>query len=567
MTLQDRTERASVGKTGRQLIIEQFLADGMKFMFGNPGTVEQGFLDALEEYPEFQYVLTMQETIAVAMADGYARATNGPALVQLHSGVGLGNGVGMLYQAMRGHAPLVVVAGESGVQYDAMDAQMAADLVAIARPVTKYATRVVDPASLLRVLRRAVKIATTPPTGPVFVALPMDVLDAVIQDEVVPSTRVRSRVTPASDDLEQAATLLAGASRPVVLMGDGITFSGAHGELARVAELLGAPVYGVNSSEINMPSSHPLYGGTTGHMFGEDSQRLLKDHDAALIVGTYVFPEVFPLLSGAFAPNTRLVHVDLNAYEMGKNFPVELALLGDPKSTLAALGDLVATRQNDEDRASAAARSRAFSDAKRAKTEAIIAHDFTHRDDVPLRMSRFMDELSSRLPEGAVIVDEALTSSPEITRYLPDLEPGQFLQTRGGSLGIGIPGALGAKLAHPDREVIGFTGDGGSMYTIQALWTAAHHDIGAKFVICNNQSYKLLKLNIAQYWRERGLPAHEFPKSFDLHDPIVDFAALSRSMGVPAEKVETPEQVGPAIERMLASDGPYLIDLVLSKDL
>src|SRR3954447_17724109 len=153
-------------RPGRCALFEQLRADGVRYIFGNPGTVEQGLLDALSEYPDMQYILALQETIAVGMADGYARATGRPAYVQLHSGVGLGNGIGMLYQAMRGHAPLVVVAGEAGVRYDAMDAQMASDLVAMARPVTKYATRVTDPASVLRVVRRAVKIALTPPCGP-----------------------------------------------------------------------------------------------------------------------------------------------------------------------------------------------------------------------------------------------------------------------------------------------------------------------------------------------------------------------------------------------------------------
>ncbi len=197
-----------MAKTGRFAILEQLLADDIRYMFGNPGTVEQGFLDALGSYPELQYILTLQETIAVAIGDGYARATKRPAVVQLHSGVGLGNGVGMLYQAKRGGAPLVVIAGESGLRYDAMDAQMAADLVAIAEPVTKWATRVVDPGSLLRVLRRAIKIAATPPTGPVFVALPADVLDAPNDEEVVPTTLPSTRVAPDPTLVEQAAGLL-----------------------------------------------------------------------------------------------------------------------------------------------------------------------------------------------------------------------------------------------------------------------------------------------------------------------------------------------------------------------
>ena len=233
-------------KTGRFAILEQLLADGITHMFGNPGTVEQGFLDALGEYPDLHYVTTLQETIAVAMADGYARATQRPAVVQLHSGVGLGNGVGMLYQAKRGGAPLVVLAGEAGVRYDSMDAQMASDLVSMVRPVTKWASRVTDPASTLRLLRRAIKIAATPPTGPVFLALPMDVLDAECVEEVRPTDIPDTRVTPSTDAIRHAAELLAGAERPIAIVGDGVSFAGAQPELERVVELLGAAVWGAN---------------------------------------------------------------------------------------------------------------------------------------------------------------------------------------------------------------------------------------------------------------------------------------------------------------------------------
>src|SRR5437879_3703415 len=188
----------------------------MTHMFGNPGTVEQGFLDSLGSYPDFHYILALQETIAVGMADGYARATRRPTAVQLHSGVGLGNGIGMLYQAKRGHAPLVVLTGEAGLRYDAMEAQMWADLVAMAEPVTKWATRVVDPGSLLRVLRRAIKEAGTPPMGPVFVSLPMDVLDAPDDEEVLPTSLLSTRVAPPPADTAPGARPLAAPSAPAL---------------------------------------------------------------------------------------------------------------------------------------------------------------------------------------------------------------------------------------------------------------------------------------------------------------------------------------------------------------
>jgi thiamine pyrophosphate-dependent acetolactate synthase large subunit-like protein len=182
---------------------------------------------------------------------------------------------------------------------------------------------------------------------------------------------------------------------------------------------------------------------------------------------------------------------------------------------------------------------------------------------MPMPASRFMAELADLVPDDVIVFDEALTTSSDLVRYLPPTRPGAYFQTRGGSLGVGVPGALGLKLANPERTVFGFTGDGGAMYTIQALWTAAHHQIGAKLVVCNNRSYRILKDNIRQYWRERGVPKHEFPASFDLGSPDLRFDRIAESLGVPAARVETGAQVRPAISRALETDGPFLIDVVI----
>ncbi|OLB81973.1 MAG: thiamine pyrophosphate-binding protein [Actinobacteria bacterium 13_2_20CM_2_71_6] len=528
-------------RPGKLAIFEQFRADRFDWMFGNPGTVEQGFLDAAEQVPGFGYVLALQETVAVAMADGYARATQRPALVQLHSGVGLGNGIGMLYQAKRGHSPLVVIAGEAGIRYDAMDAQMAVDLVAMARPVTKYATRVIPPTSVLRVLRRAVKLAMTPPRGRVFVALPMDVLDEPTEEPAVPSTIPSRRVAPVPEELTRAMDVLRSARNPVIVAGDGVAVSGAQAELTRVAELLDAPVWGAESSEVNIDNTHPLYRGQLGHMFGANSARAVADADVVLIVGTYVFPEVFPSLDSPFRPDARIVHIDLDDYEVAKNFPVDVALVADPRPTLAALSSRLEGRdQQPRPPAEPAAQPAA---------------------DAPL-MELFAAELARQAPADLVIFDEALTASPALTRYLPPRRPGSYFATRGGSLGVGIPGAIGIKLARPGAEVIGFTGDGGSMYTIQALWSAARHQIAAKFVICNNHRYRLLDDNIAQYWRERGIPAHDSPSGFDLSRPELGFTELAAGLGVAGMRVEKADEVEAAVARLLAHEGPFLVDLV-----
>jgi benzoylformate decarboxylase len=551
-------------RTGRYAMIEQFLADGITHMFGNPGTVEQGFLDVLKDFPEFKYILTLQETVAAGVADGYARATKEPTVLQLHSGVGLGNGIGMMYQSMRGHAPLIVLAGEAGTQYDATDAQMAADLVAMAEPVTKWATRVIHPTSLLRVLRKAIKIATTAPMGPVFVSLPMDILDAPAVEKVVPTSRLVTRTSPDPNDIVKIVGMLANAQNPMIIMGDGISFSGAEKELTRVAELCGAEVWGSDCSEANMDNTHPLFSGLLGHMFGEHSKALTSKADAILICGTYVFPDVFPALDGVFASAKHIAHIDLNAYEIAKNFPVDLGIVADPKRSLAAIADELQATMSSDRQARSAKKMKDMGDAKAAELSRQIAADEQVKDEVPMHASVFMSELAKALPEDAIIFDEALTASPDFTRYFPPRFPGTYYQTRGGSLGVGFPGAIGMKIANPDKTVVGLAGDGGSMYTIQSMWTAAHHNINAKFVVNNNQNYMLLKLNIMQYWKERGMDEHEFPAAFTLKDPVLNFAAMAEAMGVKALRVEKPSQVADAVKQMFEHDGPFLIDLVVS---
>jgi thiamine pyrophosphate-dependent acetolactate synthase large subunit-like protein len=550
-------------QAGRFRILDQLQADGMRFMFGNPGTVEQGFLDALWEYPELKYILTLQETVAVMVADGYARATQKPTIVQIHSSPGLGNSIGALYQAYRGHSPLVVVGGDAGVRYQAMDSQMAADLVSMARPVTKWATMVTDPSSVLRILRRAIKIAATPPMGPVYVCLPQDVLDALNEEPVRPTSIPSTRVVPDECALGQASEILAAAQKPMIFVGDGVAFSQAQEELARVAELLGAEVWSVDAGELNMSYAHPLYQGSTGHMFAEQSYPITTRGDVNLVVGTYMMPEVFPSVKDIFAPGAKVIHIDLNAYEIAKNHHVDIGIVSDPKLTLSRLASLLSKNMNPAQCRPAVRRSESLAAAKSAAMRSAMERDASFKGSNPLYFSEFMEALSHFLPQDVVIFDEALTNSPALTRYFPPTLPGHYFQTRGGSLGVGIPGAIGAKLAMPDKTVIGFTGDGGAMYTIQALWSAARHNIGAKFIVCNNRSYRLLQLNISSYWKEQQVPSHDYPLSFDLSKPEIDFASMANSMGVPALRIQSSAEIEPAVKQMLAHSGPFLLDVVI----
>ena len=554
-------------RNGRFAIIEQLLTDGIHYMFGNPGTVEKGLLDALSDYyPEFKYIFALQETIAIAAADGYARATKKPTVVQLHSGVGLGNGVGMMYQAMRSQAPLVVLAGEAGIHDNAMDVHMA-DLVNMARPVTKWASRVVDPSAVLRVLRRAIKMAATPPMGPTFVSLPMDILDAPNDEIVIPTSIPVTRVAPDPDLLTKAAVLLSEAIHPIIIVGDGVAFSDAQLELTRMAEIIGASVWEAGSSEPNMSATHPLFSGLLGYLFGEQSRQITRQADVVLIVGAYLSPEAGSLLSSVVAPDVKVLHIDLNTAEIAKNFSVDLGLLGDPKTTLAQLNTTLNLTMTSIQKASTRRRAAQISAAKKQALSTQVEADRAVRDAIPLHMSRFAEELAVQLPADAIIFDEASSNSAELCRYLPPTKLGQYFRTCSDALGVGIPGAIGLKLAAPDKTVIGFTGDGGGMRTIQALWSAAHHNINAKFVVCNNRGYQILKLNLLQYWRERQITERDYPSSFEICDPNIRFDKLAQALGVESVRVETPDQISLAIQKALKYTGPFLIDLVLTNEI
>ena len=557
-------------------------------MFGNPGSSEESLLDALSaaEFGQFKYYLALHEGSVVAMADAYARASipqklshdahawRRPAIVQLHSYAGLANGLGMMNYAKRGYTPLVVFAGESGLRYDALDGQMSGDLCAMARPFVKSdhngpcAWRVVDTGSLLRLLRRAIKTASTPPMGPVFLSLPMDLLDQPAVEEVVPSSVILSRVLPQRTAVVEAARLLAEAKRPLILFGDGIAASEAQDELADLATLVGAVAWGANASEINLRGSHSLFGGFLGHMFGEQSGPITSRADVVLVCGTTVLPEVFPLLQGVFAREAKVIQFDLNPTEIGKNFPVAVGAIGDPKLTLEALCAHLRTTLNEAQRAAARERTERHCAEKVSRKNEAVAADRKLPRSAPLHAAPFMDLLCARLPPGAVIFDEALTHSPELLRYLPLEEYDSYYQTRAGMLGTGLPGAIGLKLARPDRTVLGVCGDGGSISTVQALATAARYRIGAKLIVCNNRSYRILKYNLQEYWAAHGQSRQQrFPESFELGRPGLRFDELAHAQGVRATRVESFGQIEPALAQALGDDEPFLIDLVLSDEL
>jgi benzoylformate decarboxylase len=298
-------------------------------------------------------------------------------------------------------------------------------------------------------------------------------------------------------------------------------------------------------------------------MFGSESRQTVENADAVVICGTYVFPDVFPLTESPFLPDAKVVHIDLDAYAIAKNYPVSLGLVSDPKLTLDTLAQAVEARMTNEQKTAARARAEAMASDKERTRASQIEGDTAKRTTTPLYMSVFAEELAKQLPPDAIVFDESLTYSPELTRYVVPGIPGNFFQTPGGTLGIGLPGAVGVKLARPHQTVIGLTGDGGAVYTFPALWTAAHYRIGAKFVVCHNRSYRLLKENLVAYWREHNSNPLGFPAGFDIHDPSVDYVSQAKGFGVRGLRVAQIGEISSAIRSMLEDDEPFLLELAL----
>lgn len=537
--------------TGKEKIVQQLIAENCNYIFGNPGTTEEGILEVIDRSEEIQYITCLHETVAIAMADGYARKTKKLGVVQLHSGVGVGNGIGMIYQAFRGHAPLLIFAGDPGVKYDALEGIAPWNLVDMAKPVTKWATRIVHKDTVLSTLRKAIKIAMTPPCGPVFVGMPMDILDEENEEEVVKTSVVDTVTRPGKDTVAFIARILENAVNPIFIIGDGIDVSNAKEELEGLAGALGAKVYGADNSVANFNHELPNYKGDLGHMSGENSKELIQDADVIFIVGTYMFPEVFPLTKNPFPKNAAIIQIDINGYEIAKNYPVTVGLQADPKATLQEILARIEEGLSDTVGAKIAKR---MQNLEKEKKEYYV-------EDTSI-VAQFVKELYKKTEGKAIIFDESLTSSTTVNTCYPIKEKGMFFQTRGGSLGVGIPGAMGIKLAAPDKAVVAFTGDGGSMYTIQALQTATRYHIDVKIIILVNGGYKLLKNNIQNYWNDDSDKKNQIPDCFSIK-PVVDYVELAHSMGVPGTRVRGSDEIEGAVKEMMEYSGAYLVELIV----
>ena len=323
--------------SGAGALLALLKQEGVEVVFGNPGSTELPLLDALTADRDVRYVLSLHESAAMAMADGYAQASGKLAVVNLHLAPGLGNAMGLLYNARKSASPVLVTAGQHAHGLSATEPILWAELPALARPLVKWADEVHRLGDLPRLVHRAAKTALAPPTGPVFLSLPSDVLTAEGDVDLQAPTRVAPAFCGDPAAVAAAAALLAGAARPLIVAGDAVAHSRAHAELVALAELLGAPVYAeLLPSTASFPSSHPPFQGTMTPR-APAIRAALAQHDVLFSVGADLFTLSLPSDVEPIPPDLPVIHLDVDPWEIGKNHPARVALLGDPKSTLPAL--------------------------------------------------------------------------------------------------------------------------------------------------------------------------------------------------------------------------------------
>ena len=553
--------------SGKQAFLELLRQEGVEYIFGNPGTTELPLIDALVREKSIRYILGLHEGVSMSMADGYAQASGKLAVVNVHVSPGLGNAMGMLYDALKSTAPVLVTAGQHDQSFNATEPILWSELPPVARPFVKWSGEVRRLGDLPRLVHRAAKTALAHPTAPVFLSVPADVLNAEGEIDLGAASRVSRRMVGDRAAIEEAARLLAGAERPLLIVGDWVSHGDAVAEAVALAEALGASVVTESfAGTCNFPFQHPLHLGPMPRPAGRIRARLAQ-HDVVLAICGPVFMLPLPSEEEPIPSGVTMLHLDVDPWEIGKNYPAAVGIQGDPKASLPVLTEAVRRLAGKSLEPAAAQRSRQVNTAVEKTRAALIAQAEQEQKRSPMSQLAFAHVIAKSAPEDAVIVDESVSvSSMGALRYLLKCADAKsFFGPRGGGVGWGIPAALGVKLALPSRPVIALIGDGSALYSWQGLWSAVHDRIPVVFVIVNNRSYRILK--------ERALALKGFTASdrrfvgVDLVDPEIDFIALARALGVEGERAARAADVPAAIRRGLDAGRPYVVDVDVAQGL
>ncbi len=546
--------------TGRSAFLSLLKDEGVTHLFGNPGTTELPIMHALTDHPDLEFVLALQESLVVAMADGYSRASGELVACNVHVAPGLGNAMGSLYNAKFTGTPMILTAGQQEQGHGLTEPLLYDPLVPIAAPLVKWAVEVNRLEDLPRIMRRAAKVATTAPTGPVFISLPGDILNEEAGIELGHRTRVDTAARPTDAALDNMAQRLLEAKNPAIIAGQEIVTSDAFQEIADFADALGAPAYQQTIPYgAHYPSEHRAFMGALSRD-QKQVRGVLEDYDLLVVVGADVLRMSVWDPVDALPQDMPILQIGLDDWEMGKNYPTEVAVRGDVKETLKVLIPVLRDKGGAAHQETVEARLKAIEGKNwtarnkvlREKTAALAESD-------PIQGDWLMMQVVDALPDNAMVVNEGLTTAARLLDFLPYRDRYSYHALASGGIGWAIAASVGISLAQRDRPLVSVIGDGSAMYSVQALWTAAHLKLPITYVIANNQGYRIIKQRLLSFHGNDNFIGMDF------QDPEIDFVGLAKSLGMSAEKVTDPAAVRPALDAAIASGGPTLLDVSVDR--
>ena len=559
-----------VSGTGGEAVVAQMKAAGVEYLFTNPGSFEVGLFDAFLGQPGMQLIVSLHEGLVVSTADGYHRMSGKPAFLNLHVIAGTAQAAGQMYNAARDGSALVVTAGLNDNEMWSDEGTLAPrpgyDQKDVNRQFTKISWEAREPRSLALMVRRAFKAATMAPGGPVYLAMAHHALEAKgVEQGILPGKRfiANARPRPARDAVEKAARMLVEARNPMLVAGDEVWKAGAQDDLIRLSEALGLPVSYLLQGYWNFPSRHPHYVGR----FAMNSAVAKRGMDVVMSVGA-------PDFGGRVVPrapeaplDAKFVRMGMNTGNLGRNYPLDLALVGDVREGLRDLTDAVESLTTADRRAKIAKpRSERLAAMSQEVLRKAAAAAKANAGGSPVHADELGAALARNIDKHAVFVSENLTGKHGLLKLGHREDEVMWLANTGLGLGWGVGAAAGAKLAAPDRDVICSIGDGSVMYSSAGFWTQARYEIPVLTVVWNNRNYQTVR---HAYHRYKGSMAEsDRYTGMYLGDPDIDFVKLAESQGVSGERVESGADLDAAFQRgrrAIREGRPYILDVNVAR--
>lgn len=541
--------------TGAVALIRALIAEGTDTVFGYPGGQVLPVYDALYDYTDsLKHILVRHEQGAAHAAEGYARATGRAGVVIVTSGPGATNVITGLSDAMMDSTPLVVITGQVGTQYLGSDAFQETDVIAITQPVTKWSLQVRRAKDINNAVARAFFIARSGRPGPVVLDISRDAQIGLVDEPYRPINYIRSyNPSPIADPqkLQAAAEIINSARRPMILAGQGVAISGAERQLMEFAEKAQIPVATTLLGLSVVPSDHPLYKGMLG-MHGNIGPNMATNR-ADVIIGIGMrFDDRVTGIASAYAPDAKIIHIDIDASEFDKVVPSAIALHSDAAKALDSLIPLI---NRVEERHEWLA---LFDDCMQREENTVIKAELHRHGDTPMTMGEVVRGVSDATDDNAIAVTDVGQNQMMSARYFRFRQSRSFISSGGlGTMGFGLPAAIGAKIGRPDRTVVAFMGDGGFQMTMQELGTIMQYGVNVKMVVMDNNY-----LGNVRQWQ--NLFYHQRFSQTPLLNP--DFITIARAYGIEGMDIHDRSELKEGIERMLAHDGAFVLNVAIDPE-